>query len=195
MSYLSDLYRNFSLHQFDNDESMIIFQNQINIGSVVFIGLSGSGKRSILSSISETFSSATNHFDSSTITIKNSIFRLEFVDMILYSDNDNLPQFPPSTKSIVFVADISKSIPLNFLKQLQAFISSLPSPPFFHIFLHKVDLQPQKSVLESLKTEILKSCSSAIFHETSTISGSVKIHIGKVCEEILPTKDDLKKSD
>lgn len=202
MSYLADMYRNFDVIRFaEENASMVSFQNCIELPSIVFVGCQGSGKMSILGQLLEKFrlptSSSPLEPDIQKEELRNVMFKVPIVDCpSSFCSNQPLSIFE-GCKIAVCVIDVTKELPMELLMSLNNIKESLSPSPQFHVYLHKADLLDQQSIntiIPSIENEIQRALPNSLIHQTSTINGSALLQVSLCIESLLPKLKELKKA-
>jgi hypothetical protein len=201
MSYLAGFYGNFDAHFAEENPAMVSFSSSIEVGSVVFIGLPGSGKLSILGQLNDRFKvppgSARIDSEVQSAEIRNVMFRIQIVDCPTACLETRPPQIFESCRVIIVVIDATKDHQtcLPLLEPLRQVHASLRINPAVHVFLNKVDLveQPRAADVVAIHRSLVASViPDAEVWQTSITDGSALFRVSKCIEDLLPKSDELK---
>jgi hypothetical protein len=203
MSYLADIYRSFDAHFGEDNPSMVSFSNSIEVGSIVFTGLPGSGVLSILGQLNDRFKvpPGSTRIDAEvrSAEIRNVMFRIPIIDCPAACLEAPPQQIFEGCQIIIVVIDATKDHQtcLQLLEPLRAICESLRIKPAVHVFLNRVDLmeQPQAADVVSAHRSLVASLlPDAEVWQTSITDGSALFRVSQCIESLLPKSDELKRA-
>jgi hypothetical protein len=185
----------------EDNPAMVSFPSSVDVGSIVFLGLPGSGKQSILGQLNGRFKvpPGSSRIDSELqrSELRNVMFRIPIIDCpVSFLDAQHLQDFE-DCKIIIVVVDATKdSLDCRPLfDPLQPIRESLPVRPAVHVLLNKVDLmdQPQAAAAVASHRSLVGSVvPDAQIWPTSSTDGSALFRVSCCIEAMLPKSEQLK---
>jgi hypothetical protein len=196
--YYSDIYRNLDPHFAEDNPAMVSFPTTTEVGSIIFLGLPGSGKLTILGQLNDKFKvppgSSHTEPDIHGAEIRNVIFRVPLVNC----PSTLLPSPPASlfegARTIIVIVDSTSDLPTDLL-QIASVASSAPGGPPVRVFLNKTDLLEQaqaESVLVSLTEQVTSQLPNVRIVRTSIVDGSALREVSICIEGLLPKCAELR---
>jgi hypothetical protein len=200
MSYL-DMYRNFDARFAEDNASMVSFPTSHDVRPIVFAGLPGSGKLTLLSQLNDKFRlpPGSSHIepDIQRSEIRNVIFRIPIVDIPAPLWSSRPIQLLENCGIIIVIIDVNSDLPLELLQTVNDVRRTLDPVPQIRVFLNKIDMvDPSRSaeLLGALDSQISRLIEDAPILHTSINDGSSLLQVSLCISELLPKSGELKQA-